>query len=54
MDEFFENCTHKIIVIDDKEVKITKSKNFLYNLALEYALENVNDWLVFRKKKNES
>lgn len=50
IDDFFQKHINKVINIEGHEILITKSKNQLYNLALEYALENANEWLVFGKK----
>lgn len=49
IDEFFDKCTKKVINIDGHEVIVTKSKNELYNLALQFALEHADHWLFFQK-----
>lgn len=44
LDEFFEKLCHKVLEIDDKQLHFKKSKNDVYNRALEYSLEHVNEW----------
>ena len=51
IDDYLSKCANKIINIDGTELETGKSKNQLYNDALEYAMENMNEW--FRTKKEK-
>ena len=45
VDDFFQLVCVKTIVIGGRSVTIRKSKTDLYLQAIEYALENAEDWL---------
>lgn len=45
LDELFEKLSKKVIEVDGQKVVFTKSKTDIYNRALEYAVENINEWL---------
>jgi hypothetical protein len=45
LDDLFEKVSKKIIEVDGTKVVFTKSKTDIYNRALEYAVENINEWL---------
>ena len=44
LDDFMEKLCHKVLEIDDKVLHFKKSKNDVYNRALEFAIEHLNDW----------
>jgi len=45
LDDLFDKVSKKIIEVDGTKVVFTKSKTDIYNRALEYAVENINEWL---------
>lgn len=45
LDDLFEKVSKKVIEVDGQKVVFTKSKTDIYNRALEYAVENINEWL---------
>ena len=44
IDQLFERLTTKVIEVEGQKINVTRSKNELYNKAIEYAIENINDW----------
>lgn len=44
LDELFIRLSQKIIEVDGEKLKFTKSKNDIYNRALEYAVEKIDEW----------
>jgi len=34
----------KTIVVNNEKIMFKKSRNEIYNKALEYAIENINEW----------
>lgn len=45
LDDLFDKVSRKVIEVDGQKVVFTKSKTDIYNRALEYAVENINEWL---------
>lgn len=41
---FFKGLTSKVIEIDGKKIHSSRTVNEMYNRALEYAIENINEW----------
>jgi len=42
--DLFKKLTVKEIMVNDNKVMITKTLTDVYNRALEFAVENVNEW----------
>ena len=45
IDEFFENFRTKTLIIQDQEIRMTKTKTELYTDAIRYAMQNADKWL---------
>jgi len=45
LDDFFNSLCNKVVEVNGKKVFFTKNKNDLYNRALEYAVEHINEWM---------
>lgn len=45
LDDFFSELCKRVIEVDGKKVYFTKNKNDIYNRALEYAIEHINEWM---------
>ena len=44
LDDLFGKLSHKVIEINGQKLQFTKSKNDIYNRALEYAVEHIEEW----------
>ena len=44
VDLLFEKISKKIIEVNGQKILFSKSKNDIYNRALEYAIEHINEW----------
>jgi len=40
----FQQLTQKTIEINGKKILFKKSRNEIYNRAIEYAIEHINEW----------
>lgn len=45
IDKLFEELAHKVIEINDEKINIRRSKNDVYNRAIEFAVEHIDDWM---------
>lgn len=45
LDDLFSKLSKRVIEVDGQKVHFTKTKNDIYNRALEFAVEHVNEWL---------
>jgi len=53
IDEFLESFKTKVVKINDREVRMSKTKNELYVEALRFAIENADKWLLTTREERD-
>ena len=44
IDSLFDRLTTKVIEVEGQKINVSRTKNDIYNKAIEYAIENINEW----------